>query len=108
MSPLGALQRSYYRSPRRRDSRIYTVDVLAHGDTARWQLLPLPSYPYGRETHISSPCPNPHPSARSIMPVSREFVFSVLNALWRFYLLYLHITRVWSRDTSARRIRGRD
>lgn len=33
MSPLGALQRSYYRSPRQRGSRIYTVDVLARSDT---------------------------------------------------------------------------
>lgn len=95
MSPLGALQRSYYRSPRQRGSRIYTVDVLARSDTLLGgnfcHRLPIPM----AARPIFRPCPNPLPS-RNSAPLCHATLYSVLSAVEILFIIFAYRSCVYS------------
>lgn len=75
-----------------RQSDLYGRRLSTRRHFARWQLLPLSSYPYGRETHISSLSQSPPPPPLHYTGVTQLCI--LFSTLWKFYLLYLHIARV--------------
>lgn len=93
-----------------RQSDLYGRRFSTRRHFARWQLLPPSSYPYGRETHISSLSQNP---PRAIPPLHYIRCHATLYIpfsmfVQRFYLLHLHIASIQSRGTSVWCIGERD